>query len=172
MTHRKLSSTHIIISNTVRWIGQTPTQWHSVSTHAHPYSHSLTPTNSMHVEYSHRHMHTLHPKTHTHRAYLPPSSTQSESLINKLRWRGAVSLLLSNGGLFTQTVGVTKQLNEGRESWPVVIKHNLSPIFFHVSLPTNGGLERERWREWKRELQVLLITLIGPWHTHAVQVIQ
>lgn len=56
-----------------------------------------------------------------------------------------MSLLLSNGGLLTQTAGVTKQLNGGSEkagNWLVVITHNFSPIFFKVSWPTNGSVER------------------------------
>lgn len=57
-----------------------------------------------------------------------------------------MSLLLSNGGPLTQTAGVTKQLNGGREktgNWLVVITHNFSPMFFKVSWPTNGSMERK-----------------------------
>lgn len=75
---------------------------------------------------------TLHPKTHTdrhtHRAALPPSSSQSEKSDQKAK---PASLLQWNSGLLTHTAGVTKQLNEGSEkagNWLLVISNNFSPM--------------------------------------------
>lgn len=119
-------------------IGQTPTWWHSVSSHAHPYSHFLPPTISIHAGQSKRHMHAdtstdaLHPKTHTdthtQRAAMPPSSSQSEKSDQKAK---PASLLLWNSDPLTHTAGVTKQLNEGSEkagNWLLVISNNFSPM--------------------------------------------
>lgn len=83
--------------------------------------------------------------THTqkHKELLSPQALlKARSLIRRLR---PASLLLSNGGLLTQTAGVTKQQNGGSEkagNWLVVITHNFSTIFFKVSWPTNGSMER------------------------------
>ena len=102
----------------------------------HTLSEKHTPTH----RHTQTHMHTdACTDTHKQSAPKPYFKQKSKSLISKPRWRGAPSLLLSNGGLLTETAGVTKQLNRGRvkaQYWLVVTKHNFSPILFKLSWST------------------------------------